>query len=133
MAENKLISVHICNGPAGQLINHYGEVRTGGRRATRYVLAEPGIQICPRIHIPANFDWRGANGLLIELFYNAWTPLTSLPIPRKSDNTQDITLDIDEWPVWNKKIRKWQDAKFAFRERKRRKVLNPYIIMRLSF
>ncbi|MCJ1477223.1 hypothetical protein MMC13_005894 [Lambiella insularis] len=75
------------------------------------------MQICPRIHIPADFDWRGGNGLYIEMFYNARDdqPLVGLPIPRPR-HSEAINLDIDQWPVWDKESEEWKVAKFQFCE-----------------
>lgn len=107
----------MCSKADGKPVGHYNLLFGRKRSNVRYIIAHPGDPICPRIHIPAKFDWKGANGLLLELYYNAHNTeaLVKLPIPRHPKD-EAITLDVETWPVWNKATRQWEDAKFTFRE-----------------
>ena len=91
--------------------------RPSGKPSHRYILVKAGDRLCPRIHIPAKFDWKGNNALRLELFYNAkdTEPLTGLPIPRRPQN-RAIDIDVDKWPIWHRESKTWRDAKFEFRE-----------------
>ena len=118
-AERKYISAVICSEPGGEPLPHYEMVqgRLGGKPSHRYTLVKAGDLICPRIHIPATFDWKGNNALRLELFYNAndYEPLAGVPMPRRPKNGA-IDLDVDKWSVWDKESETWRDARFAFRE-----------------
>ena len=115
--ERKSISAVICSKPGGDPLPHYEMVQGRPKPGHRFILVKAGDSICPRIHIPAKFDWKGNNALLLELFYNAKDdePLVGLPIPRRPYD-KSINIDVDEWPVWNKESRTWRNARFEFRE-----------------
>ncbi|MCJ1395922.1 hypothetical protein MMC18_008808 [Xylographa bjoerkii] len=118
-AIHKSISAMICSELGGEPLPHYEMVqqRPNGKPGHQYILAQAGDLICPRIHIPASFDWKGNNALRLELFYNAKDrePLVGLPIPRRPHD-EAIYIDVDKWPIWHAGSRTWRDAKFAFRE-----------------
>ncbi|MCJ1396823.1 hypothetical protein MMC11_000013 [Xylographa trunciseda] len=118
-SKRKSIGAMICSTPGGDPLPHYEMVqaRIMGKPGHQFILVKAGDLICPRIHIPANFDWKGNNALRLELFYNAKDdePLVGLPIPRRPQN-EAINIDVDKWPIWHNKSKTWRDARFEFRE-----------------
>ncbi|MCJ1377003.1 hypothetical protein MMC17_000093 [Xylographa soralifera] len=116
LAVGEPISAMICSKPGGDPLPHYEMVEGRQCGKPRYILVKAGDRICPRIHIPAKFDWKGNNALRLELFYNAkeTEPLIGLPIPRRSQD-RAIHIDVDKWPIWHKDSKTWRDATFEFR------------------
>ena len=95
---------------------------SGRSRSWRYVTAEPGDPIAIRFHVTEEYDWKDANGLLLELFLDSGEAQVALPIPRDPE-CSTITLNIPDWPCWFEDVSEdgvtsgsWKQTSFEFQE-----------------